>query len=380
MRSNHFFITGMARSGTTLLDKLLDSHHSLSVLSQPFPMLYRRVKTDFLKSINYPSTYYVLNDLFNQHFYKPGQFLEYLQSNTISKSVIRDTFSAMKDWSGQYTKVNDVDKLLEQLDEGELADILRKLTEVIAGEGGRGYGTKETLVEEFIPYYISCGIKVILIIRDPRDVITSLNFGKGTEYGGQHRPTLFHIRNWRKSIALANTFMDSKMMLSIRYEDLLNNQTETLGKICRFLDVENFKENHFEDGIRTSGGKTWEGNSSTGQKSGIDSANFAKYKKFLSEQQIHYIEQMCAPEMLTIGYKPDVLSEVRKFNKPEFTEPFRISADTNLDPLMSSSDAQIELEKKRYELLKSDIVLQEGEIVPYFYSMPNYLKLREAIV
>ena len=57
-------------------------------------------------------------------------------------------------------------------------------------------GSKEIFCEEYIPYFLSNGVKVILLIRDPRDIITSLNFGKGADFTGEIRPTLFNIRNW----------------------------------------------------------------------------------------------------------------------------------------------------------------------------------------
>jgi len=381
MQENHFFITGMARSGTTLLDKLLNSHSSLSVLSQPFPLLYRKVKTDFFKSIDYPSTYYVLNDLFNEHRYTPAQFQDYLKNYKVSKKAIRDTFLEMQNWSGQYTKVNDIDALLEGVSENELSILIKDLTKSLVGKKNESghYGTKETLVEEFIPYYISRGVKIILITRDPRDIITSLNFGQGTEYGGQHRPTLFHIRNWRKSIALANTFLENDLMLFLKYEDLLSDESAVLEKICRFLNVDNFSKDHFDNGIKTSEGKLWEGNSSTGQKHGIDSTNTAKYKKYLSTQHIKYIEQCCFPEMLTLGYTSDFFGKGEKFENVSLKEPYKISDETNLNPDMSRDSGEVELEKQRFEMLVGDVVLSEREIVSYFYSMENYAKLRETL-
>ena len=42
------FVTGMERSGTTLLDRLLASQRHLSMLSQPFPLLFVETKRAFL--------------------------------------------------------------------------------------------------------------------------------------------------------------------------------------------------------------------------------------------------------------------------------------------------------------------------------------------
>ncbi len=66
---DYFLITGMSRSGTTLLEKLLDSHQELKVLSQPLPLFYRYLKQQFFLKIDYPETHYVLNDLFIEERY-----------------------------------------------------------------------------------------------------------------------------------------------------------------------------------------------------------------------------------------------------------------------------------------------------------------------
>ena len=62
-------------------------------------------------------------------------------------------------------------------------------------------GSKEIAVEEYIPYFIEVGTKVVLVVRDPRAMIASLALGEGERYGGSPRPILFDVRNWRKSVA-----------------------------------------------------------------------------------------------------------------------------------------------------------------------------------
>ena len=63
MRSD-FFITGMGRSGTTLLEKLLCNHKDLSVLSQPLPLVFIDLKKRFLETLGIKK-YFVLNDSLN---------------------------------------------------------------------------------------------------------------------------------------------------------------------------------------------------------------------------------------------------------------------------------------------------------------------------
>ena len=44
----HLFISGMARSGTTWLQQLLNNHHEMEVLDQPLPLLFIDAKKRFL--------------------------------------------------------------------------------------------------------------------------------------------------------------------------------------------------------------------------------------------------------------------------------------------------------------------------------------------
>lgn len=67
-------------------------------------------------------------------------------------------------------------------------------------------GTKESFCEEFVPFFLGKQNKVIVIIRDPRAVVTSLNFGQATKYTGKARPVLYIIRQWRKSVNLLSWF------------------------------------------------------------------------------------------------------------------------------------------------------------------------------
>ena len=84
------FVTGMARSGTTLLDKLLSLHPNAFVASQPLPLLYVWVKRAFWESSpsnSSPETItiqYPLNDMFGEHYYPLEELLSFLRSYTLT--------------------------------------------------------------------------------------------------------------------------------------------------------------------------------------------------------------------------------------------------------------------------------------------------------
>ena len=368
-KGNYLFITGMVRSGTTLLDKILDSHEQVSLFSQPFPFLFRLAKSKFFKQINYPETYYSLNNLFNERYYKPELFLEYLRKDKIEKSEIDTVLSEMKGWSGQLTKIKNSNKLTKGFKSSDFINTFKYLLNGLnLNKNIEVLGSKEVLTEEFIPIFLENDIKIIIIIRDPRDVYSSINNGKGSEYTGSKRPTLFHLRNWRKTIAIANTFKKHKNCLVLKYEDLIEDQSKTLNEICSFLNISVYPAEHFSNGIKNQEGEFWQGNSSTGILNGIDSSNRGKFKNHLSDNTIAYIEKVCRPEMLTYNYsfhinKNDIVLK-------DFVEPYKIDC-TDLDPDMSTSYSELQLEDRRLELLVSSEATND-EIVEKFYSKKNF--------
>src|SRR5690349_11578648 len=198
MNSN-LFITGLSRSGTTLLEKLLNNHPDIAIASQPFPYLYRHLKKKFFDSIQYPQTYYVLNNLFKEDRYTARDLNNFLDHYSVSQNELREIFIQMKNFTGQWTIMNDAG--VSNYDDQNLQGAFSHLLKHATASDKKVRGAKEINCEEFVSYFINNGIKCIVILRDPRDVITSLNIGRGEQFGGQHRPTLFHIRNWRKSVA-----------------------------------------------------------------------------------------------------------------------------------------------------------------------------------
>ena len=64
MSAADVFITGMARSGTTLLEKMLANHPQLSMISQPFPRLFVHAKRQFVESLGQTQPLHALEHLF----------------------------------------------------------------------------------------------------------------------------------------------------------------------------------------------------------------------------------------------------------------------------------------------------------------------------
>lgn len=382
MMKQMLHVTGMSRSGTTLLQKMLDAHPKISVLPQPFPLVYRKVKQDFYSEMGIASSPYVLQDLFDETRYSRQEFSGFLGSYSISEEDLTHVFDRMRDWSGQQVKPDSLEFLRGATNETGFEKIVAALLNGLNKElGAEIIGSKEILTEEFVDHLLKKGFKVIHIYRDPRDVITSINFGKGTHYVGDRRPTLFHLRNWRKSIAIRNTFINHANFWSVSYESLAGDHETSLAGICQFLDVDGFSDpREFGSKIPDSeGGGQWEGNSSQGSKSGVSTSSIGNYVGLLSKEMIRYIEHVCFPELHLLHYQTSIDHFEPEFDFASFREPFAIDPESSgLDSSFSSSAEQQALERKRLQLLKQESV-SDSDAERYFYSLANWQSLRSAL-
>lgn len=347
--NKQFFITGLSRSGTTLLEKVLHNHPRLHVSAQPFPFLYRRAKQSFFNAIGYRQTYYVLNDLFKEQKYRPSDLTAFLLNFRFNKQEILKVFNEMKGYSGQLTKTFDLTHLFDSYQDGTFAETFSFLLDQIPKKKSQVIGgAKEINCEEFIGYFLHLGFKCIVIIRDPRDVITSLNIGKGTNYGGQHRPTLFHLRNWRKSVDLSLLFKDDPNFLVVKYENLVANPLAELNTIAAFLSTDPFPEDIVARDILDQEGNIWRNNSSIEHDNGMPVFNkhsVGHYRKYLDPDMIRYIEVTGFPEMKYLGYV-DVMPNIAI---DQFREQFPIKT-SDIDPHFSTTTENIKDEKMRLNL------------------------------
>jgi hypothetical protein len=315
----------MQRSGTTLLDKLLASHPRLSVLSQPFPLLFVEAKRSFLSTLGKSDAPYPLGDLFLEKRYRPEDLAAYLAARRLDGTALAPIFPAMEHFSGQYTRFapERIAALLGGLEPGDLAAVAAQLYRALAHRPGALLcGGKETTCEELLPYLLDRGYRCLLVLRDPRDVLASLARGEGRRHGGRLKPTLFNLRQWRKSVAFALHLADHPGFLSLRYEDLVARPAETLDRVARFLGIEPFPEEILSGGLRDQSGRAWTGNSSHGARSGLETSSVGTYRELLPPDVVHYAEAACWPEMRALGYEASLrLREVPQVLR-SFADPY----------------------------------------------------------
>lgn len=307
----YVFVTGMPRSGTTLLDKLISLHPDAHVLSQPLPLLYVEVKRAFLNASDEArasgaalARRYPLNDMFARNYYPPPDFLRFLESHRLGLEFCRRTLEEMVDFDGQYTKPErPLDVLNGYSPSGLWTFVMRYAEELLASGRHALIGSKEAFCEEYIPYFLKHGSKVLLILRDPRDIVASLDHGKGKRFGGASKPLLFNLRQWRKSVSFGLAHESQPNFLAVRYEDLVEDPRATIERLCSFLGLSSHAGDVLDHELRTQSGEVWLSNSSHFSSSRITTKSVGRYRRHLSRRADRFVQACCLAEMRELGFE-----------------------------------------------------------------------------
>jgi len=317
------FVTGMQRSGTTLLERLLASQENLSILSQPFPLLFVETGRAWLRSRGFENARHPLGRLSDS-----ASLSEFLRRWRPSHSEMAGLFARMADYSGQYTRFSPerLDRAVAQLSmaDDDFAMVVRKLDRLLAAnESARWVGSKESFCYEFVPPLLEEGFRCAIIIRDPRDVMASLNHGRGREFGGEIKPTLFNIRNWRKSVGVALSIARGQRFHWCRYEDLVANPVSSLSALATALEID-------IDAERADLGN-WSGNSSFATHRGVSNGSVGIHRSVLPRAVSAYIEATCLPELRLLGYETKMTAVQAIEAIENFREPYATRSGMEAD-------------------------------------------------
>lgn len=346
------FITGMQRSGTTLVEKLLSSHPEISILSQPFPFLYLDVMRAFFHRRGLSSPAYPLGTLFGQSDYRPEDLAAFLSEHVVTAETVAAAFVAMEGFSGQYTRFS-AERLqgaLEALEPGDLASVVSQLWHRLAHAPEAPWcGGKETSCEELAPHLLSRGVHVLLLLRDPRDVLASLNHGRGELYAGRPKPTLYNVRQWRKSVAFALHLESDLRFLALRYEDLVSAPAAALDRVASWLGCSPFDDSRAleQDGgeLVDQHGRPWASNSSHSSYRSVSSRSVGRYREVLRCEVTELVETLCRPELDRLGYPRDSRVADPERLLSTFREPYPMSRPELAKDLPSARNTADELER-----------------------------------
>ncbi|MDF0692481.1 sulfotransferase family protein [Aquirufa ecclesiirivi] len=302
--SNMLLVTGLARSGTTLLSECLDHHPNIMCIADPM--------NEFFKGFMRYAYYLVENEKKDvgypiDHFFFSGskevsKFIDetdfnhpippYLKEEILARIAIRD---------GEYCP-----EIIEPLAhcqattfDGLFLEILQLLYVAYGQPGTTIFGVKTAWCEQLLKPLARTfpNMKFVNILRDPRAVIASNYQDEGSRF-----PIFFNIRDWRKSVYYHWKFENDDTLMKdrfvgVKYEDIISDPEKTLQKITDLLGLE-----YSTDMVNKGFKKPNSSYQVSEEAKGIVSDSKDKWKKVLPAEIILQTEIYCGAEMDILKY------------------------------------------------------------------------------
>jgi len=299
------FVAGQAKSGTTLLVALLDSHPDLLVLPEEtayFPTVLTK--------------------------YGPrgrrAQF-DYLTKQSLSNVL----FGGPCKWGKRNYASFPREKFLETFEvvafdpANAQEDLLVLMVKAYAATLGRPLDTIQRWVEKtpanrnHIPAILTrfpCA-KILVTMRDPRAILAAQIALEKTRKTGRFS-TYYVIAHWRVAARLAKRVRDGDSPgLVVPYEQLVCEPASMMEKVCAYLEITFDPETVLTP---TKMGQFWSGNSAARINfSQISAEPATRWQRELSEDEIGWVEWHCRDLMPEFGYEPRLSRrELRYFMRP----------------------------------------------------------------
>ena len=299
------FVAGQAKSGTTLLVALLDSHPDLLVLPEEtayFPTVLTK--------------------------YGPrgrrAQF-HYLTKQSLSNVL----FGGPCKWGKRNYASFPREKFLQTFEGAAFdsanaqEDLLVLMVKAYAATLGRPLDTVQRWVEKtpanrnHIPAILTrfpCA-KILVTMRDPRAILAAQIALEKTRKTGRFS-TYYVIAHWRVAARLAKRVRNGDSPgLVVPYEQLVCEPASMMEKVCAYLEITFDPETVLTP---TKMGQFWSGNSAARINfSQISAEPATRWQRELSEDEIGWVEWHCRDLMPEFGYEPKLTRrELRYFLHP----------------------------------------------------------------
>jgi hypothetical protein len=308
IRASPVFICGPARSGTTLLVRLLDSHSDLAVLPEE-----TYVYQDLL--LQRRLSWFVV--MLAERFDRPA-----LPALLLGAPFRRFAFAGpehlrarLRTWVQSFdTDRTPTDGIIDAAvrdarpTDGYWPAFLAVYERLVPGAlATRRYWVEKTPSNErFIALHeraFSASCRYLHVVRDPRDVVASW-LKERRDAGVARDRTLVRICYlWSLSVHLCRHGLQAypARYHAIRYEDLVREPREVMDGICRFLEIAH------DDRVLapTKLGAPASLNSSyehRGATVGVVASQVGRFREVLDEHEIRFIEGLLHQQMTTCGY------------------------------------------------------------------------------
>lgn len=294
-RSEHIFIVGNSRSGTTMLMRMFDRHPEVKTINESHFM------ERFWKASE------------REHFLKPTEAIEMLLQ---LMSRQRDGFFAPNN-EHYRAECEAMVKNLEPFDftASEIyRSFLKHETRMSAGLVTCEKTPQHVFyIREILQFFPDA--RIINMVRDPRAVLASQkNKWKRRKLGSTFMPRRESIRLrvnyhpitmsqlWNAALKASDHYHAHPQVMTIRYEDLLQMPTDTVERICAFTGID-FKEKMLDIPVASSSVRADQPN-----ERGVQAHSLEAWKQHLSDHEIRIVQQWCKAHMAKWGYAPEAVS------------------------------------------------------------------------
>lgn len=269
------FIVGVGRSGTSLLQSMLNAHSQIC-----FPP-----ESQFIRSLI--ASRRLQRALRRGH---TGQVLEKVSNHQGLKKVDVDP-----------------ERICEELiEEGHLSleNLYRRILIDQAERNGKSrVGDKDPKNLEYLPeiYSIFPDAQIIHLVRDPRDVVLSRTRASWSK----HRFFVTQAFTYEAQITKARRDgprLFGERFIELHYEDLISDPGNTLKKLCGKLGVgyEESMLTYYKDAGAVVQGKEIDWKKNVFKP--VLSENKEKWREGLSNSQVHLVELICTTAFSHLGY------------------------------------------------------------------------------
>lgn len=307
-QTEYVFITGMFRSGTTLLGRMLNAHKNIAIASDPCMPLFKNFKSQIAAGIGQKIDLGMPLD--DYYFSKDKLELKESIETAYFDLDFKNDFTELKKQIVSHGSpfcpklTENIEKINGKTYTDLLQSVLSLTREQYGDENTSIVGFKDVWTDEFIrPLSKSFpNMKFIQILRDPRAVASSKN-SREAKY-----PWSFLARQWRKLAAYAWNYQNDKSLrekvLLVYYENLIRKPERSAKKICSFLNLE-YDEKMVDPNSYVNGeGNSWKQNTSYGQgETKFNEKSIDKWKNVLNNDETKLIELLCQFEMKLHGYE-----------------------------------------------------------------------------